>query len=207
MFAVRTPARTARPLPAAGLTRRQIAGFNDPYDILAGMILKVAKLGTGVLREKSKEVSSRDIARGAHEPFLESLLHTMREYDGTGIAAPQVFTGLKIFLYEVAAERRSKKEYSVPVTALFNAGYEPLGKSIEMDTEGCLSIPFLRGDEVPRYKKILVHALDRKGKSVEFEAEGFHARVLQHEIDHLGGIVYLDRMSDLRSLHYTVNFG
>jgi peptide deformylase len=171
------------------------------------MILKVAKLGVSVLRQVAQDVDPKDIARGVYEPFLESLLHTMREYEGTGIAAPQVFTGLMIFLYEVQPERRGRKEKSVALTALFNASYEPVGSEKEIDAEGCLSVPFLWGEEVPRWKKIRVRALDRKGKALDFEAEGFHARVLQHEIDHLSGIVYLDRMTDLKSLHYTVKFG
>jgi peptide deformylase len=171
------------------------------------MILKVSKLGVKVLREIAAEVDPKAVARGAFEPFLEMLQDTMHEYDGTGIAAPQVFTGLRIFLYEVVPERRDKKETAVPPTAFFNARYEPIGDEMESDSEGCLSVPFLWGGDVPRYKKIRVRAIDRGGKAVEFEAEGFHARVLQHEIDHLDGIVYLDRMKDMKSLSYTVKFG
>jgi peptide deformylase len=171
------------------------------------MILKVAKLGVKTLRGKARDVDPKDIARGGYEFFADCLLHTMREYDGTGIAAPQVFTPLKIFLYEVASERRPKKGKGVPPTLLFNAAYEPAGDELEFGAEGCLSVPFLWGEEVPRYRKVRVRALDRGGKPVDFEAEGFHARVLQHEIDHLDGLVYLDRMRDLKSLHYTVKFG
>ena len=171
------------------------------------MILKVSKLGVKVLREVAADVDPRAIAKGAFEPFVDMLMDTMREYDGTGIAAPQVFTGLRVFLYEVVPERRNKKEKAVPPTVYFNARYEPVGDEIEKDSEGCLSLPFLWGGEVPRWKKIRVRAIDRKGKPVDFEAEGFHARVLQHEIDHLDGIVYVDRMKDLRSLSYTVKFG
>ncbi len=171
------------------------------------MILKVAKLGVKTLRQMSKEVDPGDVARGGYEPFVESLLHTMREYDGTGIAAPQVFAPVKAFLYEVVPEKRNRKEKAVPPTVYFNASYEPVGDEIEVDGEGCLSVPFLWGEEVPRWKKIRVRALDRKGEPVTFEAEGFHARVLQHEIDHLDGLVYLDRMKDMKSLHYTIKFG
>ena len=171
------------------------------------MILKVAKLGAPALRRKSDPVDTKDIARGAYDSFLESLLHTMREYDGTGIAAPQVFTPLAVFLYEVVPERRNRKEKAVPPTALFNASYEPIGTEQEIDAEGCLSVPFLWGEEVPRWKRIRVRGVDRTGKRVDFEAEGFHARVLQHEIDHTEGLVYLDRMTDMKSLYYTVKFG
>ena len=171
------------------------------------MILKVAKLGVKSLRMRSRDVDARAIARGDYDAFLADLEETMREYEGTGIAAPQVFTPLRVFLYEVNPERRKKQEEKVPLTAYFNAAYEPAGEEVEEDSEGCLSVPFLWGGEVPRYRRILVRALDRAGKRVEFEAVGYHARVLQHEIDHLDGLVYLDRMRDMKSLAYTVNFG
>ncbi len=171
------------------------------------MILKVAKLGVKILRMRAQPVDPRAIARGDYQPFLADLEDTMREYDGTGIAAPQVFTSLSVFLYEVHPETRKKKEKEVPLTALFNASYEAIGDEMEVDSEGCLSVPFLWGNEVPRFQTIRVTALDRSGRPVDFEASGYHARVLQHEIDHLQGLVYLDRMRDMKSLAYTVNFG
>ena len=171
------------------------------------MILKVSKLGAPVLRQKAQEVDPRAIARGDYEPFLGDLEDTMREYDGTGIAAPQVFTPLRIFLYEVHPETRKRKEKEIPLTALFNGSYEGIGEEVEEDSEGCLSVPFLWGGVVPRYSRIRVRALDRSGRKLDFEASGYHARVLQHEIDHLDGVVYLDRMRDMKSLAYTVKFG
>jgi peptide deformylase len=171
------------------------------------MILKVAKLGVPSLREASQDVDPRAVSRGDYEPFLADLEDTMHEYDGTGIAAPQVFTNLRVFLYEVHPETRKRKESDVPLTALFNARYEAVGKKVEEDSEGCLSVPFLWGGVVPRWQTIRVDALDRSGKPVSFEASGYHARVLQHEIDHLDGLVYLDRMRDMKTLAYTVKFG
>ncbi len=171
------------------------------------MILKVAKLGVKTLRQISEEVDPKTVARGDYEPFLSDLEDTMREYDGTGLAAPQVFTPLRVFLYEVHPETRKRKEPEVPLTALFNATYEAVGEKKEEDSEGCLSVPFLWGGVVPRFETIRVTALDRSGKKVSFEASGYHARVLQHEIDHLNGLVYLDRMPDMKSLSYTVKFG
>ena len=171
------------------------------------MILKVAKLGVKTLRQRSREVDPRAVARGDYEPFLSDLEETMREYDGTGIAAPQVFTPLRVFLYEVHPERRRRKEPDVALTALFNASYEGVGELVEEDAEGCLSVPFLWGGVVPRHERVRIRALDRSGKPVDFEASGYHARVLQHEIDHLDGLVYLDRMRDMTTLAYTVNFG
>jgi peptide deformylase len=171
------------------------------------MILKVAKLGVKVLRTRSQDVDPRALSRGDYESFLADLEDTMREYEGTGIAAPQVFTPLRAFLYEVHPEKRKRKETEIPLTALFNASYAGVGTAMENDSEGCLSVPFLWGGVVPRFETIRVRALDRSGKAVDFEASGYHARVLQHEIDHLDGLVYLDRMPDMRSLAYTVNFG
>jgi peptide deformylase len=171
------------------------------------LILKIAKLGVKTLRQRSAEVEAKAVARGDYEPFLSDLEDTMREYDGTGIAAPQVFTPLRIFLYEVHPEKRKRQEAPVPLTALFNAFYEGVGTKMEEDSEGCLSVPFLMGAVVPRFETIRVRAIDRSGRPVSFEASGFHARVLQHEIDHLDGLVYLDRMRDMKSLAYTVNFG
>ncbi len=157
---------------------------------------------------RSREVDPKAVSRGDYEPFVMDLEHTLREYDGTGIAAPQVFTPLRIFLYEVNPETRKRKEKSVPLTALFNATYEPVEEEMkEEDSEGCLSVPFLWGGVVPRWETIRVRALDRSGKRVDFEASGYHARILQHEIDHLDGLVYLDRMPDMKSLAYTVKFG
>lgn len=171
------------------------------------MILKVAKLGVKVLRARSQEIDPKAVARGDYEAFLADLEDTMREYDGTGIAAPQVFTPLRVFLYEVHPEKRKRKEVEVPLTAFFNPSYEGVGTEMEEDSEGCLSVPFLWGGVVPRFQTIRVRALDRSGRALDFEATGYHARVLQHEIDHLNGMVYLDRMPDMRSLAYTINFG
>ena len=132
----------------------------------------------------------------------------MREYDGTGIAAPQVFTPLRVFLYEVHPETRKRKEPEVGLTALFNATYEGVGDELEQDSEGCLSVAV---PARPRRARDSRRSASRRStapaKPVEFEASGYHARVLQHEIDHLDGLVYLDRMRDMKSLSYTVNFG
>src|SRR5215468_12469242 len=134
------------------------------------MILKVAKLGVETLRLVSQDVDPRAVARGDYEPFLSDLEDTMREYDGTGIAAPQVFTSLRVFLYEVHPETRKRQEKEIALTALFNASYEGIGSEMEEDSEGCLSVPFLWGGVVPRHARIRVRALDRSGRKVDFEA-------------------------------------
>src|SRR6266849_3525180 len=139
------------------------------------MILKVAKLGAKTLRAISQPVDPRDVAHGSYEPFLTDLEETLREYDGTGIAAPQVFTPLRVFLYEVHPEKRKRKEKEVPLTALLNASYEGVGPELEVDSEGCLSVPFLSGGEVPRFQTIGDRKSTRSGRAVEFEAFGYHA--------------------------------
>src|SRR5260370_42183972 len=109
------------------------------------MILKVAKLGVKTLRAVSQPVDPRDVAHGSYEPLLTDLEDTMREDAGTGLAAPQVFTSLRVFLYEVHPEKRKRSEKEVPLTALFNASYQAVGAELEADSEGCLSVPSLCG--------------------------------------------------------------
>ena len=171
-------------------------------------ILKVSRLGHPVLRQKAADVEIKDIKAGKFRPLIDDMIETMHAYEGVGLAGPQVHLPLRIFVYEVqerVAKRRGVKQ--VAVGAIFNATYEPVGPETEEDSEGCLSVPFLWGGVVPRYEMIHVRALDRAGKKLAFEASGYHARVLQHEIDHLDGLVYLDRMPDMKSLTYTFKFG
>jgi peptide deformylase len=126
------------------------------------------------------------------------MIETMYEYHGVGLAAPQVHESLLLAVIESQGERGR-----IPLTVIVNPVVTVLGDSpeaeMEVDWEGCLSIPDLRG-RVPRYRKLKVEALDRKGSKMKFVAEGFLARVVQHEYDHLMGHVYLDRMSDLLTL-------
>jgi peptide deformylase len=140
-------------------------------------------------------LKGRDVQR-----LIDDMVETMHEYDGVGLAAPQVHVGLRLAVVEVSgADERA--EDGVPLTVLVNpkltlaAGPRPHG------WEGCLSVPDLRGI-VPRAAKVKLEALDRQGRPFRVEARGFHARVLQHECDHLDGTVYLDRMGDLRSLAF-----
>ncbi len=126
------------------------------------------------------------------------MIETMFEYHGVGLAAPQVHESLLLAVIESQGERGQ-----IPLTVLVNPVVTVLGENPESDKledwEGCLSIPDLRG-RVPRYRKLQVEALDRRGSKLKFVAEGFFARVVQHEYDHLMGHVYLDRMSDLQTL-------
>lgn len=167
-------------------------------------VLKVAKLGSPVLRVRSSEIETHDLKKGRLKGFFEDLMETMVEYSGTGLAAPQVNTPLRVVLYEVHSDRRAKG-LEVPPTILVNPSFEVIDSTEVSDFEACLSVPFLAA-KVARPKKIRVRALSAAGKPIEFEAEDFHARVVLHESDHLDGVVYLDRVTDRASIRYTVDF-
>ncbi len=167
-------------------------------------ILKVARLGHPVLREKASDVERKDIKAGKFNSLIEDMIETMHAYEGVGLAGPQIHLGLRIFVYEV--EEKVAKRRGIPklnAGVLFNGVYEPVGKETITDWEGCLSVPFL-GGEVPRFNKLRVTGIDHEGNDSTIEVDGFSARIFQHEIDHTDGHVYLDRMPDLTTLGYTV---
>ena len=164
-------------------------------------ILKVARLGHPVLRSPAAEVPASEIDRPDFQRFIDDMVTTMREYDGVGLAAVQVHEPRQVAVLEVSENPRYPGKAAVPLSVLINPEIFPLGDETEEDWEGCLSIPEIRG-RVPRYKRLRVTALDREGNDLDFVAEGFHARVIQHEVDHLRGRVYLDRMPDLTTLTY-----
>jgi peptide deformylase len=167
-------------------------------------ILKVARLGHPVLRMKASDVETADIKAGKFRALIDDMIETMHEYEGVGLAGPQIHLPLRIFVFEVqekVAKRRGIAKLSAGV--FFNAVYEPIGTDTITDWEGCLSVPFL-GGEVPRYKRLRLRGLDHEGNEAELEVTDFTARIFQHEVDHTDGHVYLDRMPDLTTLGYTV---
>jgi peptide deformylase len=166
-------------------------------------ILKVARLGTPLLRQVSKKVEKGLLRDGGLDGFFEDMEETLREYGGTGLAAPQVYTPIRVLLYEVTRAPRDRKTKEVPLTVLINPEVEVVDPELEIDWEACLSVPLLTG-KVPRPRRIRVQALGAKGEDLEFLAEGFHARVILHELDHLDGVLYVDR-ADSRTLAYTVD--
>jgi peptide deformylase len=168
-------------------------------------ILKVARLGHPVLRKVTEPVTERELQSDLTARFINDMIETMKEYDGVGLAADQVHVSKQIAVLEVADNPRYPEKGNVPLTVLVNPTVTPLGNEMQDDWEGCLSIPDMRG-VVPRFKSIKVEALDQHGAAVEFIATEFHARVIQHECDHLNGRVYLDRMRDLTSLTYLTEF-
>lgn len=146
-------------------------------------ILKVARMGNPVLRQPSEPVTPEQIADPAFQGFCDSLLETMHEYDGAGLAAPQVHTLLRV----VVLTLQDEPEFFV------NPVIEVLTDEQQLEWEGCLSVPGMRG-LVPRPNHIRVSALDRDGTPKAYELKGFPAVVVQHECDHLDGVLYVDRV-------------
>ena len=170
------------------------------------MILKVARLGHPVVRGPCAPVSPAQ-ARGADFlRFLDDMAETMREYQGVGLAANQVHAGRRAAVIEVRAEAsRARAVEAVPLTALVNPEIIERSPELVEGWEGCLSVPGLRG-LVPRHRSVRLRALGRDGEALDIRAEGYFARIIQHECDHLDGKVYLDRMPDLATLSFTEEF-
>jgi len=160
-------------------------------------LLKIARMGHPVLRAKAEPV--RDPADPEIRRLAADMIDTMLDAPGVGLAAPQVHQGLRVIVIRVPPDRSGGE--SLPETVLINPEIEPLGEEKELGWEGCLSIPGLRG-LVPRYSRIRYRGIGLDGGVIEREAEGFHARVVQHEVDHLDGVLYIDRIPDLRLLAF-----
>jgi peptide deformylase len=168
-------------------------------------ILKVARLGNPILRCVAEAVAVSEIGSAATQRFIDDLIETMYEYDGAGLAAPQVHVSKRIVTYAVDESPRYPDAPSIPLTVLINPEIEILTREVDEDWEGCLSVPDLRG-KVPRYRTIGVKAYDRAGRTFRFKASDFHARVVQHECDHLDGKLYIDRMRSMESLTFVREF-
>lgn len=160
-------------------------------------LLKIARMGHPVLRRVADPVA--DLTDPALRRLAADMIDTMIDAPGVGLAAPQVHESRRIVVFRVPADR-SGGEMVTP-TVLINPVVEPLGDAMELGWEGCLSIPGMRG-LVPRHSRIRYRGVGLDGAVIEREAEGFHARVIQHETDHLDGLLYIDRMSDLSLLAF-----
>lgn len=136
------------------------------------------------------------------EVLLADMRDTMHELSGVGLAAPQIGVGLRVVIFEVNANPRYPDAESVPQTVLINPVLTPLSNEMEEDWEGCLSVPGMRG-LVPRYTKLRYQGRDENGGLIDRTVGGFHARVVQHECDHLEGILYPMRMSDMRNFGFS----
>jgi peptide deformylase len=157
------------------------------------------------LRKATANLVQRELQSAAMQKFIDDMIETMKEYDGVGLAADQVHESKQLAVLEVANNPRYPNKPDVPLTVLVNPKVTPLSDVLEEDWEGCLSIPDLRG-KVPRYTSVRVQAWDRIGQELDYVATGFHARVIQHEFDHLNGKLYVDRMCDLTTLSFLQEF-
>ena len=157
-------------------------------------IREVPRMGHPVLREKAKPVEK--FGTPELRALLDDMKETMAAKNGAGLAAPQIGVGQRVVIFGVDKNPRYPDAEEVPFTVLVNPKLVMLTREVEEDWEGCLSVPGMRG-VVPRYTKLRYSGFDIEGNPIERVAEGFHARVVQHECDHLDGILYPQRMTDL----------
>jgi len=162
-------------------------------------ILKVARMGHPVLRTRARPLEKNEIRSVTVQKLIDDMLETMREYHGVGLAGPQVHEGLRLFV--AVLDAGDDEEGAAEPLAIINPEITVIGADVVEDWEGCLSIPEIRG-RVPRAREIIVRAMDRKGAHIELHAHDFHARVIQHETDHLDGVLFLDRMKSYESLTF-----
>jgi len=163
-----------------------------------GKLREIVRMGHPVLRLQAEAVDVGRFATRALRDLGRDLVRTMFEDNGVGLAAPQIAVPQRVFAYYVPRDGGAEE---VPPRVLVNPVLSFEGRPEELGWEGCLSIPGLRG-LVPRYARVGVRAFDPEGNELSFTAEGFHARVIQHEADHLDGVLFVDRMTDLRSLFF-----
>lgn len=168
-------------------------------------LLKVARLGHPVLRKIADEVDPGEIPSEKIQSLIEDMIDTMREYDGVGLAAPQVHQSLQIAVIESHSNPRYPKAPDIPLIVLINPEITHISKETDDDWESCLSIDDCRG-KVSRAREIKVSAFDRTGEKIFLDAVDFLAVVLQHETDHLNGMLYLDRMKDMKTLAHMKEF-
>ena len=164
-------------------------------------ILKVARMGHPALRQKARPIDKQEIKDPRMQKLIDDMIDTMHEYSGIGLAAPQIHESLRVFVAHLDPGGRGEGE----PTAIINPQISVIGDKTVEGWEGCLSIPDIRG-LVPRAFHINVVAVDRHGKRIEFEAKDFPARVVQHEADHLDGVLFFDRMRSFESLTYMEEF-
>jgi peptide deformylase len=160
-------------------------------------ILKVARMGHPVLRTPARPLERGDLKSPAIQKLIDNMIETMVEYRGVGLAGPQIHEALRLFVAKLDANDDDEAE---PI-ALINPEITIVDNELVEDWEGCLSIPDIRG-RVPRAREIKVRALDRQGDRIELRAHDFPARVIQHETDHLDGVLFFDRMRSFESLTF-----
>lgn len=136
------------------------------------------------------------------DQLISDMIETMAAKDGAGLAAPQIGVSKRVVVFGIERNPRYPEAEEVPMTILINPEIEPLAEDMEDGWEGCLSVPGMSG-LVSRYQRVRYRGFNAKGKAIEREVDGFHARVVQHECDHLDGILYPMRMRDIRQFGFT----
>ena len=176
-------------------------GFEEEL-VSAMPVRKIIKLGHPTLRQRAKSLQKRDLTKARFKNLLSDMVDTLRDYGGVGLAAPQIDESLRVIIIEI---RETNLRYGVqklfPLTVFVNPEIELIDSQSAGFWEGCLSIPGMRG-YVERPQNISVSFIDELGEFGTLELHGFPATVLQHELDHLNGVLYVDRMKDLRSLSF-----
>ena len=160
-------------------------------------ILKVARMGHPVLRKRARALDKTALRDPLLQKLIDDMVETMHEYHGVGLAAPQIHEDIRLFVGLLDDEPGPDSETAV----LINPEITPEGEDMNEGWEGCLSIPDIRG-MVPRFTAITVKALDRQGRPIEMRLKNFPARVVQHETDHLDGVLFFDRMTSMQSLTF-----
>jgi peptide deformylase len=154
----------------------------------------IVRLGHPALRALAGPLAPERLASPETQQLIDDMIETMREAHGVGLAASQVEVGLQLFVYESSG-------HDIPLHVVVNPMITPHERELVYDWEGCLSIPDLRG-MVPRHPAVRVQGLDREGRPLDYVCRGLEARIVQHEFDHLNGVVFLDRMRDFKTLGY-----
>jgi peptide deformylase len=168
-------------------------------------IRKIATIGHPVLRQVAREVTLDELRGARVQTFIDDLVETMHDANGAGLAANQVFEPIRICAIEIKDNPRYPYKPNFPLTVLVNPVITPTTEETFVNYEGCLSVPNLRG-EVRRFTGVRVKGWDREGKALDFEVKGLTAGTFQHEVDHLDGKVFLDRVEDTRSLTTWADF-
>jgi peptide deformylase len=177
--------------------------YNQPNDGWSGFhrmaVRSILRLGDPVLRQIAAPVTQ--LGTPALRELVHDMLDTMRANDGAGLAAIQIGVSQRVVVFELNANPRYPDADSVPLTVLVNPEIEILDEERDLGWEGCLSVPGMRG-LVPRYRRLRYRGYDELGQPIDRTVEGFHARVVQHECDHLDGILYPQRIEDMAAFGF-----
>lgn len=168
-------------------------------------IRKIAQIGHPVLRLRARELTHDEVRSAETQRFIDDLVETMRDANGAGLAATQIYEPIRVCAIEVGDNPRYPYKPRIPLTILINPVIEPLGDETFLNYEGCLSVPNLRA-RVRRHAHVRVRAWDRDGAPWEREVKGISAGTFQHEVDHLDGRVFVDRIEDPSSITTWDNF-